>query len=242
MLKLEVKGSVIKRLRLQREQGATQKEFAHEVRISERRLRQIENAGGLVTVDVLDRMSRAFGVHRQDLCVESLVSVGAGAPRDQHSREAIIPRHDTAIADVVASEAELFELGCKNQAVLCHALVALTAETSRYLEEIFAILRSLCWGDHNNVKHEGKETALPIRRRLRELLVLLKGNDVWVYQTTNYKLLPERDLLPEEPDPFDCEVQLIIAAGPPGEYGETSIHVPVDNGQPRRYRAAAVAA
>ncbi len=240
MLKLEVKGSEIKRLRLQRERGATQKELAHEARVSERRLRQIENTGGAVAADVVDRLAHALGVRRQMLCLESPASTHA--PFRMPAAGEIMPRHDTAIADVVKNEAELFELGCKNQVVICHAFVPLTTETQDYLEELFAILRSLCWGDRGNVRHEGKETALPIRRRIRELLVLLKGNDVWIYQTTNFKLLPERDLLPETPDPFNCEVQLIITAGPPGEYGETSIHVPIDNGQPTRYRAADMAA
>jgi acetamidase/formamidase len=44
VLKLEVDGAEVKRLRSSRERSATQKEFAHEVGISERRLREIENA------------------------------------------------------------------------------------------------------------------------------------------------------------------------------------------------------
>jgi hypothetical protein len=64
------------------------------------------------------------------------------------------------------------------------------------------------------------------------LLVLLKGNDVWVYGDSNMKALPESYEMRPAGDRCDYEFQAIIAFGPPGEYGETSIHVPNDRGQP----------
>jgi hypothetical protein len=70
------------------------------------------------------------------------------------------------------------------------------------------------------------------RRRLRELVVLLKGNDVWVYADTHMKYLPES--FEEDPNgQRQIHAQLVIAFGPPGEYGEESVEVDVDNGQPR---------
>ncbi|MBK6705457.1 MAG: helix-turn-helix transcriptional regulator [Caulobacteraceae bacterium] len=76
MLKLEVDGAEVKRLRSRRERSATQKEFAHEVGISERRLREIENAKGLIAVDVVDRLARALSVPRTQLCASALAGLG----------------------------------------------------------------------------------------------------------------------------------------------------------------------
>jgi len=45
--KIQLNGKKIKELRGQRDRAATQKEFAHEIRVSERRLRAIENEKSL---------------------------------------------------------------------------------------------------------------------------------------------------------------------------------------------------
>lgn len=74
---------------------------------------------------------------------------------------------------------------------------------------------------------------MQLLRRIRKLIVLLKGNDLGVYSESNYKHLPERWEEPDPPDPFMVEAQLILVFGPPPEYGEDTIEVPVDNGQPR---------
>lgn len=234
MLKFEVNGREIKRRRLNLVRGATQKEFAYTVGVSERRLREIENTTASVPSDLLDRIARALSIHPSLLYAAPPPVVEDGtATRAAVPSEFFIPRHDTGIADVVESEAQLFELATKNKIVLCHARVGLNAETGPYLEELFEILSSLTWSAREGAPASGSASALTTQRRIRELLVLLKGNDVWVYQTTNLKQLPERDVIPDTPDPFHLEPQLIIAAGPPGEYGETSISVPIDNGQPR---------
>ncbi|MGA2843261.1 MAG: hypothetical protein ABSG18_24570 [Steroidobacteraceae bacterium] len=47
MRKIQLNGKKIKELRGQRDRAATQKEFAHEIRVSERRLRAIENEKSL---------------------------------------------------------------------------------------------------------------------------------------------------------------------------------------------------
>jgi DNA-binding transcriptional regulator YiaG len=57
--KIRLNGKKIKELRDGRDRAATQKEFAHEIRISERRLRAIENKNALVTPDVADRIAHA---------------------------------------------------------------------------------------------------------------------------------------------------------------------------------------
>ncbi len=232
MLKFELDGSEVKRLRSSRERSATQKEFAHEVGISERRLREIENAKSLVAVDVVDRLARALSVPRTQLC-SSAPAPALAAPRNEQDR--FFPRFDTGIAEVVEDEAMLMDSASKAQVVLLQIKIRLLEETLSYITELYELASSLSWSGSNRALLQ-TEGELSIRRRFRELLVLLKGNDVWVYKTDNIKMLPERHEIPAQPDPFNCELQLILAAGPPGEYGETSIHVDIDAGQPRMIR------
>lgn len=52
----------IKELRERRERRATQKEFAHEVRISEHHLRQIETRNAAMPVDVVQRIAGAVHI------------------------------------------------------------------------------------------------------------------------------------------------------------------------------------
>jgi DNA-binding XRE family transcriptional regulator len=57
--KIQLDGKKIKELRDGRDRAATQKEFAHEIGVSERQLRAIENANAPVTSDVANRIARA---------------------------------------------------------------------------------------------------------------------------------------------------------------------------------------
>ena len=234
VLKLEVDGAEVKRLRSSRERSATQKEFAHEVGISERQLREIENAKGLIAVDVVDRLARALSVPRTHLCASALAPDSA-MPLKRPEEDRFFPRFDTGIAEMVEDEAVLMDAAAKVQVVLLQIKVRLTEETQGYITELYELASSLSWSGSNRALLQ-TDGELPIRRRLRELLVLLKGNDVWVYATDNIKMWPERHEIPAQPDPFNGEIQLILAAGPPGEYGETSIHVDIDAGQPRMIR------
>ena len=63
-------------------------------------------------------------------------------------------------------------------------------------------------------------------------MVMLRGNDVWIFQTTVIRRLPERYDLPQEDEPSTLQTRLVIALGPPSEYGENSMRVPIDHGQP----------
>ena len=91
MLKLEVDGAEVKRLRSSRERSATQKEFAHEVGISERRLREIDNAKGLIAVDVVDRLARALSVPRTQLCASTQAPASA-PPSKSPEKDRFFPR------------------------------------------------------------------------------------------------------------------------------------------------------
>jgi transcriptional regulator with XRE-family HTH domain len=107
-------GKRIKQLREGRERAATQKEFAHEVRISERLLRQIENTNADVSAEVLDRIAKALGAVRQSIilgterAVSAPAAVQAGASTASEPEEGILmPRFDTDIATVVREEGKL---------------------------------------------------------------------------------------------------------------------------------------
>jgi hypothetical protein len=64
-------------------------------------------------------------------------------------------------------------------------LVELNAEVSEYVEELLPILNSLAFDgrDWDQSADSGAKEIMH-RRRLRELVVLLKGNDVWTDSST----------------------------------------------------------
>jgi class 3 adenylate cyclase len=140
-----------------------------------------------------------------------------------------IPRMSTIHAKMVRNEADFLELAGYKDTVLIHVATKLNAETQAYVEELVSILEAV---DIRTPALSAK-AELQLLRRTRELIVLLKGNDVMVYAERHFKRLPERWEEPERPDPFDVEAQLILAFGPPPEWGEDTIEVSVDNGQPR---------
>ena len=187
MRKIALEGSKVKRLREDRDRGSTQKELAHEVRISERKLRTIENASVPVTVDVATRLARAFNVPLQDLAATRDNEVPASPPAPPpldftftFPPRGIVPRFDKSYASVMRDESELFKLVSGNWVIISHILTPLTAETSSYAEELLQVLGSLTWANRTPMKPIDGLEGLALRRRIRELLVLLRGNDVWV--------------------------------------------------------------
>ncbi|WIA57132.1 helix-turn-helix transcriptional regulator [Sphingobium sp. WTD-1] len=67
MKKVTPQGSLIKQLRSQLETGSLQKEMSHAIRISERRVRLIENENAPVTVPELERIAVYLGVPRDTI-------------------------------------------------------------------------------------------------------------------------------------------------------------------------------
>lgn len=111
-------------------------------------------------------------------------------------------------------------------------MIPLTDETGQYAEELIAILTSLTWSERSSLDRLTSVEEIALRRRIRHLMVLLRGNDIWIYHTHLFRKLPERHTLPPEDEPSEIRSRFIIALAPPGEYGETSVRVPVDHGQP----------
>jgi transcriptional regulator with XRE-family HTH domain len=235
MRKIQLDGRKIKELRISREHGSTQKEFSHEIRISERKLRAVENDLDAVPTQIADRIAKALKKPLQALLLTT-AELPASSTGDQPAarlfpKREILPRFDEGIASFVGDEAQMFDLAKGNRVVISHVMTALNAETSLYAEELLAILKTLTWDGGGFDNPEGAE-EIAVRRRLRELLVLLKGNDVWVYGETNIKTLPESFEIQPPGARTGYEMQAIIALGPPGDYGEVTVRVPIDRGQP----------
>ena len=247
MKKVVPNGGRIKELRINSERAATQKELAHEIQVSERKLRQIENEDAAIGVDVLDRMARWFGVHREQLarptCATAAASSSAGNVRPRApgvfqniladlGKDQIVPRHDYDLAYATIDEGVLFKEASRSHDVTCSIKIALSDETAGYAQELFEILRLLTWEMRDCRFDISATEEIAMRRRIKMLLVLLKGNDIWTYQTSFFRRLPERyEPLPEGEYP-DLRSRLVIALGAPGEYGEESVRVPIDHGQP----------
>ena len=241
MKKVVPNGGRIKGFRINSERASTQKELAHEVRVSERTLRAIENKDAAIGVDVLDRLAKWFGVHRAQLVKSTGPCTVPGPPGGSDvfqevladlAVNRIVPRHDYDLAHATTDEAVLFKEARRSHDVVCSIDVPLTDETAGYAQELFEILRSLTLEVRDCQFDIPATEEIAIRRRIKMLLVLLKGNDIWTYQTSFFRRLPERyEPLPEGEYP-DLRSRLVVALGLPGEYGEESIRVAIDHGQP----------
>lgn len=239
MKKIIPSGAVIKQLREHLERGATQKELSHIVGVSERQLRSIENNNTPIGMSTLDRLAKALGVHRDRIAYSidapklvpaadsSLTSLMADLANEQ-----LIPRHDYDIASATTDESALFASAARCSDLVTHVEVQFTEETGAYAEELVELLSSLTWSQRDMPRQIPPREEIAMRRRIRQLLVLLKGNDVWIYHTEVNRRLPERLTVAPPDEPTTYEFRIYIAFGPPGEWGETSIRMPIDHGQP----------
>jgi transcriptional regulator with XRE-family HTH domain len=230
---------LIKDIRQQRTEGALQKEMAFAVRISPRQLRLIENSNLPVTIPVLERIASylrvpkeriAFAIDAPKLVPPSSKDVVSVVP--ELAKDRLIPRHDEEYATASMDEGALFKDASNSHDMKVHIDTKLTDETTDYVQELTGILSSLTWAERDILEDIPATEEVALRRRIRQLLVLLKGNDVWVYPTQHIRRLPERYTVAPEGERPRFEMRLLVAFGPPGEFGELSRKVPVDNGQP----------
>jgi transcriptional regulator with XRE-family HTH domain len=144
MKKFKVNGGRVKGLRENRERRATQKEFAHEVGISIRQLRLIENENIDIPADVLDRIAKALSAPRQAVVfafdqpclVHGNGSETLGVQNVAGEAEKVtVPRFDTDYITVVRDETEIFGYAKNSQVIVAHMLTGLNAETESYAEE-----------------------------------------------------------------------------------------------------------
>lgn len=240
MKKFTANGDAIRLRRSQLECGSTQKEFAYKIGISERRLRNIERKNALVAASLADQIANVLKVQRDDIVFSSerprLVPPPAPALSPQPQTGAfrgrqLIPRFDQDSAKAMESEDELFTIANHSDVIRSEVRVAFNGETSRFAEELISLIEDASWSRRERFSALDAGTTMSMRRRMRELLVLLKGNNIWVYGLSHNKHLPECNEVPERLG-TDVEWHGIFVFGPPGEYGENSETVDVDNGQP----------
>jgi transcriptional regulator with XRE-family HTH domain len=233
-------GSKIKTLRTNAEHVSTQKELAYEVRVSERTLREIENKNAPVTIGVLDRLAKILNVRREQIsfpCDNTLPepppsgNIFSEALAEFH-KECLVPRYDYDLANVTMDEGLLFKQANSSNDFACEIMISLTDEAAEYTQELVAILDGLTWSVRSILEKVSPSEEIAIRRRIKKLLVLLRGNDVWVYHTHLFRRLPERHTPLPEGEYADLSSRFIIALAAPAEWGETSIRVPIDHGQP----------
>ncbi|CEJ16302.1 helix-turn-helix transcriptional regulator [Xanthobacter sp. V2C-8] len=240
MKKVTPDGSQIKRLRTNAERVSTQKELAYEVRVSERTLREIENKNAPVPVDVLDRLAKVLNVRREQISFpcDATQSKTAGAGEvfsaviAEMREERLVSRYDYDLANVTMDEGLLFKQANSSNDFACEIMISLTDEAAEYAEELIGILDGLTWSVRSILEKVAPSEEIAVRRRIKQLLVLLRGNDVWVYHTHLFRRLPERHTPMPEGEYADLSSRFIIALAAPAEWGETSIRVPIDHGQP----------
>jgi transcriptional regulator with XRE-family HTH domain len=239
MKKVAVNGVRVKELRSQLERLATQKEMANEIGISVRKLRNLENKNASLAVPNFNRLARALGVNCDDIVLIPKISkpiekmlASSNLGRFTVGQDLFIPRFDEDSAAATWDEGRLFTEASSSQDVTCIIKVSLNEEVGGCAQELIDILVGLSWSHRNILASISPSQEISLRRRIKQLLVLLKGNDVWVYQTSVLRRLPERDTLPPNGEAHRHEYRLVVALGPPGEFGETTMMVPVDNGQP----------
>jgi transcriptional regulator with XRE-family HTH domain len=184
MKKVIPQGAVIKQLREQLERCSTQKELAFNARVSVRQLRLIENTNAPVTVHTLDLLAKALGVHRDRLAfaIDSPKLVPA-ADANLHplirdlSQDRLVPRHDYDLASASTDESYFYEHAHRSRDITVEIMAPLNEETSAYAEELVATLTSLTHAARGILIDVPAVDVIAIRRRIRQLLVLLKGNE-----------------------------------------------------------------
>ena len=243
MKKFTPNGEAIKQLRVNLDRLSTQKEMANEVGVSIRMLRLIENENASIPMTTVDRLAKALGVHRERIVYssglpaavtdhDSCASVSATVEALFDDEDKLVPRYDWDIGRATMDDGELFKSARTSQDISFAVETALTEETSAYAEELYSILNAVTWSSRGVLADIDPLDEIEQRRRIRHLLVLLKGNDVWVYHTSILRRLPERHTVAPDDEPCRYQTRMVIALGPPGEHGEETLRVEVDNGQP----------
>jgi transcriptional regulator with XRE-family HTH domain len=239
MKKVTPKGDLIKDLREHLEKGSLQKEMAYAVGVSERFLRSIENSNASIPIATLDRIAAYLSVPRDHIAYAIDTPKLVPATNDTAQRlmgelfqDRVIPRFDDDIAYATMDEARLIQDAQHSEDLTVQIDVKFTDETSEYAEELIRLLTPLTWSKRDWLAQTNPADDIALSRRVRQLLILLKGNDVWVYYTQHTRHLPERFELPKEDETREMKFRVAIVFGPAGEYGEESIKVKVDNGQP----------
>ena len=238
MKKVTPNGTLIKKLRGRLERGSLQKEMAYAVHISERMLRLIENKNAAISIATLDMIASYVKVPSDQ------IAYAIGVPKLVSSqdkmdyvlcelfKDRVVPRFDKEPAYCTMDEARLIYDASHSEDLTVQIDIKLTGETSEYAEELIRMLTPLTRSNKDYVARPTSADGIALAKRVRQLLVLLKGNDVWLYYTHHMRHLPERYELPKHDELSELKFRVAIVFGPPGKYGEESVNVEIDNGQP----------
>lgn len=217
-----------------------QKILAHQVGISERSLRKIEKGNTLQDKVLAERLATAL-----DTTLDGIVFSAAGpklvppspppAPVPVDTRfqgKQLYPRFDQEYADLVKSADNLLVSAQRAEIIITEYHTPLNGELTGYADELVALSREASRETRGWLDPVDEVRADEICKRMRHLLVQLKGNDVLVYVYDHTKYLPESDEVLPNGRCGDFQFQVIIAFGAPQEWGETNVKVDVDHGQP----------
>ena len=238
-------GARIKALRKARETGDTQKELAHQAGLGVRTLRLIENENHPMDVRRLRRLAAALGVpHELIVFAEHgprLVDAKGPvyAPKEKADTHPVtfpeIPRFSEVVLRRVDGVKELQEIAGMAEVIVSHFMAEMDIEVNGYVEEMLVLLKRMSIFDDGREpdRFDGLDfPELGRLRRLRELLILLKGNDVLVHVDINYRSYLEGEERPIPDLPFQS--QLIIACAPPGDGDCVSVTVDHSRSVPAR--------
>jgi transcriptional regulator with XRE-family HTH domain len=240
MLKIRVRSDEIRLRRKRHPTLKRQKTLAPALGISVRTLHEIEKGNRTWDKDFIEQLANRLGTRLDEIvfAVDGPKLVSSDTPQSpavtsnlRCTGKQLVPRFDNESARLVRDPEALFESARKAQAVLVESQIELNEELAAYAEELVALARETC----RNGSWEYIDPEIPrakeIVARMRWLLVQLKGNDVLMFVCDHMKNLPESDEVVEQRS-LDWQFQAIIAFAPPQEWGEDSVYVNVDNGQP----------
>jgi transcriptional regulator with XRE-family HTH domain len=208
MQKFATKGEAIKTFRMQRASGSLQKEMAFALGLSIRTLRSIENANKPVTLVELENIASYLDVRREE------IAFAIDGPKLVFPSPALLDK----MMEVTMDQAKLVAEARTSHDVRVHLLTTLTPETDGYVMELAELLTAQTWNAGLRWQ-TGAPDVESVEQRVRELLVLLRGNDVWTYFDNHFRTLPECDEIPPDDEASRLESRLVIGFGPPGEYG-----------------------
>lgn len=248
-LKLIPKGDKIKALRESQEIDYRQKTIAAKARISERELRRIEIDSKPTKAEVLRRLATAlnttleeiaFAANGPDLVTQNGKVVTGATQKSQRTPSdsdfITIPRFSTTYLHPVKGAQHLFDEAGYAQEIVPHILVETEPELFDLIEELLTLLKGIVrrtWSslgpapadDYDNNEFPDVSRL----KRLSEILVLLKGNDIRVAIDTHIKYYRDGDTPWLSGQKFFQ--QLLIAFAPTDEYVEDTVEVPIDHGK-----------
>jgi len=244
-------GMKIKAIRAERETGFKQSDVAERARLSIRTLRRIENENSPTMEPDLRRLANTLGVPLDEIVFsfdrprivgastipDTPVGGGTEEVVEESERWILMPRYDTAYVRPLSGGApELVRLAESAQEIAPHILVDADPERFALIDELLNILMRLSserWSSNARAESDQYDD-LPFPqvgrlKRLSELLVLLKGNDILVCAETHNRYVPDGEL--PRVGNVDWYFQLLVAFIPPDEYGDHRAEIPVDHGR-----------